>query len=69
MGSEDSFERLKKSKKRKRDVQFDIDEITGAFDIDDFGNMMINWQTMRDNLNRRVNKHGYLIDGHRNIIN
>lgn len=39
------------------------------FDIDDFGNIILNTETMRDNLNRRVNKHGYLIDAKRNIIN
>ncbi len=41
----------------------------GMFDIDDFGNIILNTETMRDNLNRRVNKHGYLIDAKRNIIN
>lgn len=58
-----------KSRKRKQNLQFDIDEIMGMFDIDDFGNILLNKETMRDNLNRRVNKHGYLIDPKRNIIN
>lgn len=39
------------------------------FDIDDFGNIQLNTETMRDNLNRKVNKNGYLIDNMRNIIN
>lgn len=41
----------------------------GMFDIDDFGNIQLNHETMRDNLNRKVNKNGYLIDNLRNIIN
>lgn len=41
----------------------------GMFDIDDFGNIQLNTETMRDNLNRKVNKNGYLIDNLRNIIN
>ena len=41
----------------------------GAFDIDDFGNIIINTTSMRDNFNRKVNKHGYLIDRKGNIIN
>lgn len=40
----------------------------GSFDIDDFGNIVINPE-MKDNFNRRVNKHGYLVDGEGNIIN
>jgi len=39
------------------------------FDIDDYGNIMLNRDTMRDNLNRKVNNNGYLIDNQRNIIN
>lgn len=41
----------------------------GMFDIDDYGNIMLNQESMRDNLNRKVNKHGYLIDSKKNIIN
>jgi len=41
----------------------------GMFDIDDYGNIMLNRDTMRDNLNRKVNNNGYLIDNQRNIIN
>ena len=41
----------------------------GMFDIDDFGNIMLNKNSMRDNLNRKVNQHGYLIDHLGNIIN
>jgi hypothetical protein len=41
----------------------------GMFDIDDYGNLLINFDTMRDNLNRKVNRHGYLIDNVKNIIN
>jgi hypothetical protein len=41
----------------------------GAFDVDDFGNMQINQENMRDNFNRKINKHGYLIDNFRNIVN
>lgn len=41
----------------------------GMFDIDDFGNIMLNRDTMRDNLNRKISKNGYLIDNLRNIIN
>ena len=41
----------------------------GMFDIDDYGNIMLNQETMRDNLNRKVNKHGYLIDSKKNIVN
>eukprot|EP00347_Sterkiella_histriomuscorum_P022324 403330882 len=70
--SEDSdfdFEKMKLSKKRKKDIQFDLDDIMGMFDIDDFGNIQLNLETMRDNLNRKVNKNGYLIDNLRNIIN
>jgi hypothetical protein len=39
-----------------------MDDIMGAFDIDDFGNIILNNDIMRDNFNRPVNKHGYLVD-------
>lgn len=68
-GSDFDFEKVKRTRKRRRDVQFDIDDIMGMFDIDDFGNIILNRETMRDNLNRRVNLHGYLVDQKRNIIN
>ena len=55
--------------KRRRELQFDLDEVLGVFDIDDFGNIIMNEENMRDNFNRKVNKHGYLIDHYRNIIN
>ena len=41
----------------------------GAFDIDNFGNINLNMELMRDNFNRQVNKHGYLVDAGGNIIN
>ena len=42
----------------------------GVFDIDDFGNMIFGGQEgqKRDNFNRKVNKHGYLVDHNGNII-
>lgn len=46
-----------------------MDDILGVFDIDDFGNMQIDLLILRDNLNRRVNKNGYLVDLDGNIIN
>ncbi|CDW73754.1 UNKNOWN [Stylonychia lemnae] len=67
--SDFDFEKIKQSKKRKKDIQFDLDDIIGMFDIDDFGNIMLNRDTMRDNLNRKVNNNGYLIDNQRNIVN
>jgi len=56
-------------KKRKRNMVVDLDEIIGSFEIDDFGNIVLNRELMRDNFNRQVNKHGYLIDERRNVIN
>ena len=41
----------------------------GAFDIDDFGNIIRNTDPTRDNFNRKVNKMGYLVDEDGNIIN
>ena len=67
--SDSDFEFEKNTKKRKKDLQFDLDDIMGMFDIDDYGNLLINFDTMRDNLNRKVNRHGYLIDNVKNIIN
>lgn len=56
------------TKKRKKEVNFDLDDIMGEFDIDDSGNIIIN-RDMTDNFNRLVNRHGYLIDINGNIIN
>jgi hypothetical protein len=56
-------------KKKMRDVEFEMEDIMGAFDIDDFGNIVFNADRNRDNFNRLINKHGYLIDRIRNIIN
>ena len=58
--------------RRKRRVtreNFDLDDILGTFNIDDFGNIILDMQTLRDNLGRRVNKHGYLVDAKGNILN
>ena len=46
-----------------------MDDIVGAFDIDDFGNILLDKESLRDNFNRPVNKHGYLVDSNGNIIN
>ena len=48
---------------------FDIDDIMGQFEIDDMGNIILDPLKLRDNLNRKVNKHGYLIDERGNIVN
>ncbi len=58
--------------RRKRRVtreNFDLDDILGTFNIDDFGNIVLDTQALRDNLGRRVNKHGYLVDAKGNILN
>jgi hypothetical protein len=58
--------------RRKRRVtreNFDLDDIIGAFNIDDMGNIVLDTVNMRDNIGRRVNKHGYLVDNKGNIIN
>lgn len=65
--------------RRKRRVtreNFDLDDILGTFNIDDYGNIVLNngsggadKQNLRDNIGRRVNKHGYLVDAKGNIIN
>lgn len=34
----------------------------GDFEIDDFGDIVLDKEKLTDNLNRQVNKHGYLID-------
>jgi hypothetical protein len=46
-----------------------LDDILGTFNIDDFGNIILDMQALRDNLGRRVNKHGYLVDAKGNILN
>ncbi len=46
-----------------------MDDILGTFNIDDFGNIVLDTQALRDNLGRRVNKHGYLVDAKGNILN
>jgi hypothetical protein len=48
---------------------FDLDDILGSFDIDDHGNIMLNPEVLLDNLGRKVNKHGYLVDQKGNILN
>lgn len=61
-----------KTKKKLFDPNFfEIDDIMGVFDIDDYGNMIFGGkeERRRDNFNRKVNKHGYLIDHNGNIIN
>jgi hypothetical protein len=58
--------------RRKRRVtreNFDLDDILGTFNIDDFGNIILDMQALRDNVGRRVNKHGYLVDAKGNIVN
>ena len=58
--------------RRKRRVtreNFDLDDILGTFNIDDFGNIVLDLQNLRDNIGRRVNKHGYLVDAKGNIVN
>jgi hypothetical protein len=41
----------------------------GAFNIDDHGEIILDQLQLRDNLGRRVNKHGYLVDAKGNILN
>jgi hypothetical protein len=71
VGSEFDFEKGAqiKDKKRKKKLNFDIDDITGILDIDDEGSFIFDHMKMRDNLNRKINKHGYLSDSLGNIVN
>jgi hypothetical protein len=58
--------------RRRRRVtkeNFDLDDIMGAFNIDDHGEIILDQLQLRDNLGRRVNKHGYLVDAKGNILN
>ncbi len=66
--SDEDFEGRRKRKVVTRE-NFDIDDIMGEFEIDDMGNIILNPHKLRDNMNRKVNKHGYLVDDRGNIIN
>lgn len=58
----------KTTKKRKRPV-YEVEEITGVFEIDEFGNTLIDQETLVDAYGREVNKKGYLVDKWGNVIN
>jgi len=53
--------------KRKRPL-FDIDDITGHFEMDELGAVIMNPGGL-DMLDRRVNQKGYLIDSAGNVVN
>lgn len=57
---------------RLRDIpEFELEDILGLFDVDENGNFIFKTHNgiNSDNNNRRVNKKGYLVDIHSNIIN
>jgi hypothetical protein len=59
--------------KRRTDVpDFESSDITGMFDIDDYGNFIIirnDDGSLCDKLDRTVNRRGYLIDTEGNVVN
>ena len=60
------------SQKRRAEIpEFDLHEIMGEFDIDDVGNLIIvkEKSKLMDRMERRVNKRGYLLDRHGNVVN
>lgn len=71
-GMRDSNVDMESGRRKRRLIDrenFDIDDIMGEFDIDDLGNILIDQVTLRDNLGRKVNKHGYLVNERGDILN
>ena len=73
MAGESDFDyeggRIKRKGRRVTRDNFEIDDIMGIFEIDDNGNLIIDQTMLLDNLGRKVNKNGYLIDKRGNILN
>ena len=73
MAGDDDFDyegsKVKRRGRRVTRDNFEIDDIMGIFEIDDEGNLIIDQIMLLDNLGRKVNKHGYLIDKNDNILN